>query len=294
MKYIAHINFCSTFTTIKTLIVMAVFLQGCHSPKKLYLSEVEESLKKSIHISETYHENDFKAFPEPVQKYFQYIGLAGKEKICNAEIVWANSHIKLSPDKKWMKLKTWQFNNVSAPERYAYMKARIMGIIPFEGRDRSSNGSGHMFGTLARSIKIFDEKDPEIAHSALITLLAEALIVPGYAFEDYIRWEAIDSLNARAYISHQGIESSGIFHFNQLGEMTGFSSDDRYYTLPGGGYKKEKFSVTCRQYIESNGIKHPSEVAAIWLLDAGDYEYWKGSIAEVQFNIMYFKELKCR
>lgn len=67
--------------------------------------------------------------------------------------------------------------------------ARILGVIPFEGRDIYRGGRGHMLGKILNLLKVVDAQDPEIAQSALVTLFAEAFLVPSYALQSYITWD---------------------------------------------------------------------------------------------------------
>ena len=62
----------------------------------------------------------------------------------NADIFWSESAIKLTPDKKWGRLKTVQFNSVDPIRRVAYMKFIKM---PVAGRDLYKDGYGEMKGT---------------------------------------------------------------------------------------------------------------------------------------------------
>ena len=191
----------------------------------------------------------------------------------------------MKPGGKWMKLKTTQFNSVESPFRIAYMRARMLGLIPFEGRDTYFDGHGHMYGVIGKMITVFDEKEREIAVSALVTIMAECLMVPGYVLQDYITWEPIDDSTAAAVIHHQGIRIRGVFHFNEAGEFTLFTSDDRYYMSPDQGNVTTPFSAEIGDYFYQGGIKVPGSVKAVWHLDSGRYEYWKGKIKGIRYNI---------
>jgi hypothetical protein len=162
------------------------------------------------------------------------------------------------------------------------MKALLFGIVPFEGRDKYHDGKGHMFGVLAKLIKLFDAKEPEIAQGALVVVFAESLLVPNMALQNYIQWEEIDSLKARAYFNNGGISLSGTFSFNSKGEYIHFDTDKRYYMKNGGGYELKPYTVKVNSYQEKNGLKIAKDVCAIWHLDEGDFEYWKGTIKDIR------------
>lgn len=262
---------------------MSIF-SSCHSPKKLFHNEVAEFKATPSPTSKNFTEESIAQLPEPVQRYFHHCGLIGTPMVNHAEVIWSESHIKMKPNQKWMRLKTYQYNFVDEPSRLAYMRANMMSIIPFEGRDKYHDGQGHMFGTLGRVIKIFDEKDLEIAQGAAIVVLAEALLVPSFALQPYIHWEPVDSLTANARFVHKGIDVGGTFHFNQQGEYIRFTTNERPYSLPKGGFELYPYTIEIRSYQQQCQVRVAKEVAAIWSLPEGDFEYWNGVISEVSFN----------
>jgi len=254
--------------------------------KNLYLSEVRKELTMySNSKTDIITERDIAALPEPVQKYFRHCGYLGKEKMINAEVEWKDVYIKMSADKKWISLDCYQFNSVPEPTRIVYMKSSILGVFPFEGRDKYQDGHGNMLIKLLKIIKVADAKGKEMDESALVTILAETLIIPTYALQDYIKWYAIDSNTVKALIKYNGTEVSGLFYFNEQGEIIRFQTDDRYYSEKGTKYKKVKWSGVLGNYIEKNGIKFPSDFRAIWHNEEGDFEYFKGTIADIKYNI---------
>ncbi len=158
------------------------------SPEKLFRKELEGFKSQQGPQNSYFREEEINKLPLPLQRYFNQCGYSGTKIADLYEVIWSQSYIKMAPAKSWMKLKTLQYNFVPEPARIAWMKTWMMGLLPFEGRDKYHQGKGHMYGTLAKLIRIFDSKEPEIAQSALIVLLAESLIIPGYVFQDYLSW----------------------------------------------------------------------------------------------------------
>jgi hypothetical protein len=268
--------------SINILILMAIF-NSCSSPKKLFRHEARD-LKATIHSAvHEISENTIADLPEPVQGYFRQCGFVGACFTDYAEIIWEKSSIKLQPDRKWMKLKTMQFNFVSEPSRLAYMKASMLGVIPFEGRDKYALGGAHMYGVLGKLIKIFDAKDRQTAQGAAIVLLAEALFIPQIAIQNYIHWESVDDMKANARFIHKGIDVGGTFHFNENGEYVRFTTNERPYSKPDGNYEFFPYTIEIKSYQQQGNIKIAQDVSAIWHLPDGDYEYWKGRVKEINF-----------
>jgi hypothetical protein len=232
--------------------------------------------------SEVFSESDITSLPEPVQKYFKVCGYIGKPKMFNADVIWKESFIKLSPQKPWTALETRQFNAVIEPVRIAYMKALTM---PLQVRDIYRDGQGHMYGKLFNLIPVVNAKGKETSQSALITLFTEILFLPSYSLQDYIKWEPIDSRSAKARFTHKGIDVTGIFHFDETGKFLRFETNDRYYTEKGGKFVKKRFSAIADNYKEKDAIHIPNKVRIIWHLEHGDYEYFKGEIEDIIYNV---------
>lgn len=272
-------------------IASAVLLSGIglivlnKSMENLFQSEVDKELKKYTNSSEAFIlEKDMAALPSPVQKYFRYAGLIGKEKAHYALIEWEEFFLKMDPEKDWTKMKCIQYDFVDEPARLAYMRTNLGGIVPFEGRDKYQDAHGNM---LIRRMKLFtlgDSKGKEMDDAALVTLLAEAMFIPSYALQPYITWTAIDERSAKATIRNGATEVSGIFYFNDSGACIRFDTDDRYFSEKDGSYTKTKWSVIIGNYVEKDGVLIPSEVSTVWHLQNGDYTYFKGKVAGIKYN----------
>jgi len=263
--------------------IAAFLFLGDTPMKKLYLSEVQTELDKSIVSHETFKEEDIANLPLPVQLYFRNCGYIGKEKMSNAKLVWADVNFKMNPDNPWSKIKYEQYNFVSEPARLAYIYATIFDIIPFDGRDKYLNGQGNMLAKL-KTITLFDVSGSEMNVSAAVTYLSEALLVPACALQPYISWETIDQTHAKATLEYKGVKAEGLFTFNNNGEFIKFETDDRYMDTDNGTAKKTKWTVVATNYIEKDGLKLPSRLKAIWNLPSGDYEYFDGTLKDIVYN----------
>ena len=256
------------------------------SLKRTYLTEIEESLSESSKTkTEYYTENDFSVLPEPVQRYFRRCGYIGKEKINNIRIDYENSFIKMSPEKKWLKIRYYQTNFSEYPTRLALITSKIIGVFPFEGRDKYQNGKGNMLIKLLKMFTVADAKGKEMDESALVTLLSEVLFMPNLTLKNQITWNAIDNYSVEASIKDKENKVSGIFYFNNNYEYIRFFTADRFYSFNDDSYKKTKWSCEFDYYQNINGILFPTFVKAIWHMDDKSFEYFKAQIKNVQHNI---------
>jgi hypothetical protein len=286
-RYLWPMNFVSSGPSYKFAFMTSL--------KNKFLSEVNTELAKYPKLPvDVFLEEDIVHLPPPVQRYFEYCGYLSRQKSFNARIDWEEVFLKMGPGKKWMHLDCYQFNAVLTPARIVYMKSRIAGFFPFEGRDKYQDGHGSMQIELLNLWRVSDVKGPEMDESALVTLLAEALLVPGYALQPYIRWEPIDACQARATISHNGTEVSGIFYFDAQGAFLRFETNDRNWTLKDGSFKKIRWSGIVDAYRIVDGLRLPASFRAVWHTPSGDYEYFRGKIMRVEYNIQtyYFTQNK--
>ena len=272
-------------TSILLILTALVIFSSCTSPKEIFDEEADELLTEAGVTSDMITEERIAHLPEPVQRYFRVSGFLG-QTISNAtEVLWAESKIKLGPDQDWRELETRQFNFTASGSRLAYMNARMAWVIPFEGRDRYHNGQGHMLGTLARTIKVFDNHSREVTLGGAVIVLAEALLEPSIALQEYITWEAVDPLTAKATFQDGDVEVTGTFIFNEAGEYIRFESNDRPFEISGGNYELKPFSIDLKDYVESNGIRIAGHVNATWHLEEGDFTYWDGRIIGLRRGI---------
>ena len=225
---------------------------------------------------------DHASLPEPVRRHLRLCGYEGRSLPVSGRVVWKESSIRFGPDKPWTGLVTQQFNSCVSPFRAAYMKTRMFGILPFEGLDLCIGGTGSMLGKLAGVINVLDVTGLEMDTSGLVTLLAEATMIPGMLLMPYISWGKAEGNMVDASMTLKGITVGGRFIFGEDGLFRSFESDDRYYANPKGGNELRPWKVECERYGETDGIKFQSVVTASWQLPEGRYEYWRGTIERVE------------
>jgi len=254
--------------------------------KSVFIKDKSELIERNkAHKIEVFTEELIKDLPEPLKKYLRICGYENMPVPINANVYWAESWLKMSPEKEWRKLHTTQFNSVKPIGRSAYMK--ILGM-PVAARDLYRDGYGEMIVKLLNLIKVAFDNSKEVAQSALITTFCEFMLIPGYLLLDNVKWEQIDDYSIRGTVVDNGIEVSGIFYFNEEGLFTHFETFDRYFTTGKNSYKKVKFSVVVESYKTQYKLKIGEKVKVMWHLPEGDYEYYKGTIDRIEFNVVEY------
>jgi hypothetical protein len=246
------------------------------SLKNLYLAGVQKEVTKYASVQPAViTEAAIAHLPAPVQRFFRHCGYIGRQQAAYAFIEWQDVYFRRSRHSKWMKMDCHQFNAVSAPARIVYMKARLAGLFPFEGRDKYQDGHGNMLIRLLKLFTVTDAKGPEMDASALVTVLSETFLVPSYALQPYLHWEAVDEYSAKASLQYNGMSVAGQFYFNGAGECTRFETKSRYRAV-GKKYQQSKWVASLGDYAENNGLRAPATASAAWHDKDGVFEYFKG------------------
>lgn len=267
------------------ILCIVTWFKISYSPTKSEFTRLNDNQIMKMHTAKgVFTTGDISKLPKPVQKYFQYCGYIGKPKMSNMKAYYNDVDFILSPDKPKLKMKYTQYNYVDKPVRIALIDTNMFGV-PFEGIDAYQNGTGSMKGVVAKTFTLFDQKGEALNKSGLVTCLAESLLVPNLALQDFIHWESIDTTHAKATITYYGISASGIFTFDDNGAMKDFSTDDRENVDTNGKIQKVKWSAICGDYQEVDGIKYPTTLKAIWHYKSGDLVYFDGKDINIKYNV---------
>ncbi|ASA25757.1 DUF6544 family protein [Paenibacillus donghaensis] len=268
------------FTILIFIAAVVIFFQ---LPGSKTMSEFRDSVDSSItkieKQTDVFSEEDLVALPLPVQQFFRSCGYLGTPKMSYMKATFRNVDFKLS-DKKTIKIDYVQYNFVKKPERFAYIDSSLI-CIPFEGFDSYDNGIGSMKGTFAKVIPLFNQQGENMNRSCLVTILAECFLVPHVALQDYITWKSIDDTHSEAMISYNGISASGVFTFDENGEVLSFKTSDRAAMDMNGSVRKAEWSAVYSDYQVNNGIRQPKVLKAIWYYPKEDSVYFNENQAGV-------------
>lgn len=264
--------------------IIIVFFNISYSKTRTEFKAVTGTLlNKMADESDVFTEDDIANLPVPVRKYFRYCGYIGKPKMSYMKVVYEDVDFSFGRDKANVVMDYTQYNFAKEPIQIAYIDSSMYGI-PFEGLDSYIDGKGSMKGVVAKCFTLFDQDGEVLNKASLVTYLAECLMIPSAALQDYIVWEEIDDLHAGARIDYYGITASGIFTFKENGEMLSFTTDDREATATDGTSEKIRWSTVCSDYAEINTIKKPTKFQAIWHYDDGDLIYFDGKNAIIEYD----------
>ncbi len=215
---------------------------------------------------------DLEPLPAPVQRYLRYGGYLGTPK--TAVLTTRMTHVEFVADQgRILTIDYEQVNRTDRPERYALITSSVLGV-PFEGLDSYDGDAGRMRGVLAKVVPLFDQTGEGMDRSCLVTWLAESLLAPNAALQEFVQWEAIDDTRARATITWQGTSASGVFAFADTGELQSFRTGDRVAVGMDGQEVRADWSAYFEDYRRVGGLLRPGVMRSAWHYDSGDVVYF--------------------
>ena len=220
--------------------------------------------------------------PYPVAKWLNLSGIIGKEK---TNTVWLSQNIrmKMKPgQKEWNEAVAEQYFTVENPAFIWKVKMNMSPFIKITGRDKFVDGKGEMLIKIFSLLNIVNEKGEKMDEGALQRFLAEIVWFPSAALSQYITWESIDSLSAKATLNYKGTSGSGTFYFNEQGDFVKFSTL-RYKDNEADAQRYE-WIVTVKEHSMMSGIKTPMKIEVTWILENGNWTWLDLEITDIRYN----------
>ena len=268
--------------TLGVMLGVVVMLTGTVSGQRFKREVADMFAGVNDTAPEVVTEADLEALPEPVQRYLRYTGVVGMERIRAVRLRQQGS-MRIKVGGPWLALKAVQYYTTDPPAFLWRGSVKPMPLLWVTARDRYREGRGNMVIRLLSLFKIADTRAPELDQGTLLRYLSEGIWFPTVYLEDYIQWEAIDSVSARATMSFGGVTASAVFYFNELGQLTNLVAER--YMEENGEYRLETWATPIEEYGELNGIMIPVSGRAVWYLESGDFPYIQVDITDIEYGV---------
>lgn len=241
---------------------------------------VQTYLKKINKSKNFFTEEGLSTLPLPVKQYFIHCGYIGKPKMASMKVSCENVDFRM--ENRLLTIGYTLYSFCDKPTRFAFIKTALFGI-PFQGLDSYEDGFGRMKGVLGKLVTLFNQSGEKMNQACLATFLSECLLFPNAALQNYITWEEIDLLHAKATLLFDGFSVNGIFTFDENGLAQSFKTDDRYLSNSDGSMTSLRWTALFSNYVENNGILQPKELQAIWNYPDKDVVYFSSSHTLIEF-----------
>jgi len=272
---------------ILALLVIVISIIANNLFNKMVKAEVRNLFSTNVYGgNEIIKESHLKDLPDCVQKWLKYSQIIGKERIKTA-CIEQKAILRLQKGKPWMSTEAIYYYTIDEPAFIWKAKIKAAPLIHIAGRDMYYKGKGNMLIKLLSLITVADAKGDEIDQGTLLRYLGESVWFPTAALNHYIEWKEIDSNSAQATMSYGGVTASGIFKFNEKGEVISFTAER--FMESKGQYSMETWLILLKNYKKFDGIKIPTEGEVIWKLDTGDFNWYNFKNTNVEYNISDIK-----
>ncbi len=222
---------------------------------------------------------DVASLPTPVRRWVESSGAVGQPR---ARTVRVRQHgeMRTSPGGGFMRTGAEQYFTVDEPGFVWSADVTMMGVVPVLARDSYVEGRGRMFIQAAGLVTVADGTGEKFDQGTLLRFLGEIVWFPSAAVAPYIRWEPLDDHRATATMSYRGVTASAIFTFDDHDRVVRIAARRSY-----DGGPLEHWVIPVTEWGERGGITMPTKGSVTWKLAAGDFEYFRWEIDEVEVNV---------
>ena len=234
-------------------------------------------------VEQVLREGEITDLPACVQRWMHRSGSINKPRIQSVHLR-QEGRMRTDPDGRWMPFEAQQFIGTGAPGFIWAVEVKAAPLVHLSGRDHYIDGKGAMRIELLSLFPIVDAQGPEINQGAQLRWLSELLWCPSAAVAPAITWDSLSTHTARATLEIEGLETSGVFTFNEQGDPLRFEAM-RYFTQnEESSLEKWIINIDPEGFREFNGIRIPARSRVSWDLEKGTFEWLEMNITDLLIN----------
>jgi len=224
---------------------------------------------------------DLSNLPQPVQHWLEKSHIIGREEITSVRLK-QQGMMRTTEGGPWMKARAEQYFRADKPGFVWKASVAMAPLLRLSGLDNYQEGRGRMSIKILSLIPVVNAEGPEMDYSTLLRYLAEMPWFPSAALNPYIKWEPINRNSARATMSWKGVRASGVFNFNDEGDIISFFT--KRYRENNGKYSLCDWGGINKEFREFSGIRVPSKSDIIWREITGDFKWFECEITDIEYN----------
>jgi hypothetical protein len=162
--------------------------------------------------------------------------------------------------------------------------AMIPGV-PVRVHDAYVAGEGILHASLLGLFSVVNMRGGgDVAEGELMRFFAEAAWYPTALLPSQgVRWEAADDRSAYATLTEGTTSITMLFAFDEQGLIESVGTEARGRTV-GGEVVPTPWQGRFWNYEERGGMQVPLDGEVAWLLPEGPKPYWRGTIAEIDYE----------
>jgi hypothetical protein len=249
--------------------------------RRTVAAEFQTLFANADHAAEIVRAADLNRLPPPVRKWLTASGIVERRRISTVHLLQSGA-MRPSPRGARMPLNAEQEFSVNPPAFIWYANIHAAPFLSLVARDKYQDGHGNMLIKIGGLYKLADDRGPEMDQGTLLRFLAETIWFPSAVLNNYIQWDAGDSTSARATMTFGGVTASGIFRFNDRGDVISFEA--LRYRGAHGKYSLEPWLITMSDYRTVDGIRIPHSCEVAWKHNSDNSPWLKLEIKTLEFD----------
>jgi hypothetical protein len=222
--------------------------------------------------------------PPPVHRYLSR-AIPSRQRGIRTVRLRHGGTFRPSLDGGWLPIRGEQYFATSPPGFIWWGRVRIVPGVWIDARDRSIAGAGNMLVSAESTFTLADSKGPQLDQGALLRLLGEMAWFPTALLDErFVRWSAIDDRRARAVLTVNGREVSGVFTFGPDDLPTTFSAE-RYRDVGKGQAILTPFEGQSSDFREVAGMLVPYSMVAAWRIEGRLIDYVRWRVERIEYDV---------
>jgi hypothetical protein len=247
-------------------------------------TEVAELFAEIETMPTYYTERELDGLPEPVQRFFRrnlQDGAPHQSCVRTREA----GRVRQRPGQPWTEYVGEQYVVASTPALLWFARLRPLPLVWVDARTLYLRGRGHTLVKLLSSLSGVNQRDDATRRATLVNYIAELALLPGALLPaDDRGWEPVDEHAATFSVRDGELRVAGIFHFDELGNMVRFESEDRPYQ----GEQKPSNARWAVRYAEHRSfgeVQLPTKIDVEWKLDEQTFHYAERTIEALELDV---------
>jgi hypothetical protein len=224
---------------------------------------------------------DLERLPQPTRRWLVRSGVVGKPRAKTVRLI-QRGEMRTSPGGAWMPVRAEQYFSVDPHAFLWSADVTMLRALPVVGRDRFVDGRGHMLIKAFSLVNVVDASGQKIDQGTLLRYLGEIVWFPSAALSPHIAWVPVDGSRAKAIMSYRGVTASAIFSFDDEGRFSSLSAER--YMGGDGGARLAPWLASASEWRRLGGVEMPVRGAVVWRLPAGDFDYYRWELVELEVD----------
>lgn len=267
-------------TLVNVILAVGVIVAGASSRFHATSRSIAHDLLARPSVSEPsiVQAEELGELPPPVRRWLAASGVVGRPRARSVRLKQRGG-LRTAATQPFMPAAAIQYFTVNPPGFVWTVDVTMFRIVPVVGRDLYADGSGRMLITAGGLFRLADGTGPGFDQGTALRFLGEIVWFPSAALAPYITWAAVDDRHADATLTFKNVQATARFEFDELGRFLQLSAQRSF-----NGQGLEAWTIPADGWDTIRGITMPVRGTAIWRLAAGDLEYYRWEILDVEEN----------